>query len=137
MAAVAALFCGLVFGLGLVWSGMTDPAKVQGFLDLAGAWDPTLAFVMGGAVLVTLPGFAWLRRRRRPLIEPAFSWPAALGIDARLVTGSVLFGIGWGLSGFCPGPAIVNLAGGSAGVLVFCLAMVAGMFGHKLFAGRR
>lgn len=130
MSLLAAFLSGLLFGLGLVWSGMTDPARVQGFLDVAGDWDITLAFVMGGALLVTLPAFAWLRRRRGPLLAVRFRWPDATAIDVRLVLGALLFGIGWGLAGLCPGPALVNLATGSRDVAVFCAAMVAGMLLH-------
>ncbi len=130
MKALAAFLTGLLFGLGLIVSGMTDPGKVQGFLDLAGDWDATLMFVMGGAVLVTLPAFTWFRRHERPLMAEHFRWPSATGIDARLLTGAALFGTGWGLAGLCPGPALVNLATGHGGVLVFCLAMVAGMLLH-------
>ncbi len=130
MKGLAAFLAGLLFGFGLIVSGMTDPAKVQGFLDLAGDWDATLMFVMGGAVLVTLPAFTWLRRHDRPLLAERFGWPAATGINARLLIGSALFGAGWGLAGLCPGPALVNLATGQTGVLVFCLAMVAGMLLH-------
>lgn len=130
MKGVAAFLIGLLFGLGLILSGMTDPARVQDFLDLAGRWDPTLAFVMGGAVLVTLPAFTWLRRVRGPVFAERFGWPAATAIDRDLVLGAVLFGSGWGLAGLCPGPALVNLVTGHAGVAVFCLSMVAGMLLH-------
>lgn len=111
---------GLVFGLGLIVSGMVNPAKVLGFLDLAGAWDPSLAFVMAGAIAVGLPAFAWARRRGR---VP----PLAAGIDRRLVGGSLLFGVGWGLAGICPGPALVVLGMGELKAVGFVLAMLAGM----------
>lgn len=130
MKGLAAFLIGLLFGLGLVISGMTDPGKVQGFLDLAGRWDPTLAFVMGGAVLVTLPAFALLRRARGPLLALNFNWPAATAIDRDLMVGAALFGIGWGLAGLCPGPALVNLVSGHGGIVVFCLSMIAGMLLH-------
>lgn len=136
MKALAAYLTGLLFGLGLVISGMTDPGKVQGFLDLAGDWDATLMFVMGGAVLVTLPAFAGFRRLGRPLLEARFGWPSSTLIDGRLITGAVLFGAGWGLSGLCPGPALVNLATADGGIIVFCLAMVAGMLLHDRVSGR-
>jgi len=136
MKGLAAFLTGLIFGLGLVISGMTDPGRVQGFLDLAGAWDGTLMFVMGGAVLVTLPAFAGFRRAGRPLLGERFGWPGATAIDARLIGGSALFGIGWGLSGLCPGPALVNIATGHAGIITFCLAMVAGMLLHDRLPGR-
>jgi uncharacterized protein len=111
---------GLLFGLGLVLSGMASPVKVLGFLDLAGAWDPTLAFVMAGAIAVGVPAFAWARRAKVQM-------PHATGIDRRLVVGSLLFGIGWGLVGLCPGPALVVLGLGDAKALGFVAAMLAGM----------
>ncbi|WP_366655944.1 YeeE/YedE family protein [Fodinicurvata sp. EGI_FJ10296] len=132
-----ALAAGLVFGLGLTISGMINPAKVLGFLDLFGAWDPTLAFVMGGAVLVTLPGFRLLRRRGAPVFSQMFRFPTRSDIDPRLVGGSALFGVGWGLAGFCPGPALAALGAGIGGaalsgsgvtaVAVFVAAMLAGL----------
>lgn len=137
MKGLAAFMTGLLFGLGLLISGMTDPNRVQDFLDLAGRWDPTLAFVMGGALLVTVPAFALLRRRQRPIFAERFGWPALATVDARLVGGALLFGVGWGLVGLCPGPALVNLVTGHVGVLVFCLAMVAGMLLHDRVIDRR
>lgn len=127
MAALIAFVSGVVFGLGLIVSGMANPAKVLGFLDLAGAWDPSLAFVMGGAVLVTAAGFAVLRRRRASQSGEPLRWPAAARIDARLALGSLAFGIGWGLAGFCPGPALVAASAGVPEALVFVAAMLAGM----------
>lgn len=124
---VSALIAGAVFGLGLAISGMMNPAKVIGFLDIAGNWDPTLAFVMGGALLVTVPGFALLRRRERTALDQPFQLPPFGKIDAKLMGGAVLFGIGWGMAGFCPGPAIAGLATGIGGVYVFVAAMLAGM----------
>lgn len=118
---------GLVFGLGLLLSGMADPAKVLGFLDLAGAWDPSLAFVMGGAIAVGVGAFALARRRTTALLGGAMHLPTARDINRRLVTGSLLFGMGWGVAGFCPGPALVALAMGEAKAAVFVVAMVAGM----------
>lgn len=140
MPTVAALASGLVFGLGLILSGMVDPGKVLGFLDLAGFWDPSLALVMGGAVTVAAGGFA-LAGRRTPSAGP-LGPPKARGIDAPLVLGSLAFGVGWGLAGFCPGPAIVSLAGGGgAKAAVFVVAMLAGMAGFEALerwrAGRR
>ena len=121
-------FCiGLVFGLGLIISGMTDPAKVLGFLDLAGLWDPSLAFVMGGAILVGVFAFAVARKRTTSVLGGAMQLPTARHIDRRLVLGSLLFGAGWGIAGFCPGPAIVSLGAGEPKALVFVLAMLAGM----------
>ena len=121
---------GLLFGLGLILSGMTDPGKVVGFLDLAGAWDPSLAFVMGGAVLVSLFGVLFARRRTNALLGGAMQLPTARDIDRPLVVGSLVFGIGWGLAGFCPGPALVSLGAGHWQALLFVLAMLAGMALH-------
>ena len=136
-ALIAASFgCGLLFGLGLLISGMTEPEKVLGFLDFFGAWNATLAFVMAGAVAVAGAGFAVARRRNAPLFAAKFSWPSRKEIDAPLLTGSALFGIGWGLSGICPGPALVNLEGFSAPIVVFVAAMVLGMFGYELWQRR-
>ena len=118
---------GLLFGLGLLISGMTDPSKVLGFLDLSGTWDPSLVFVMGGGVIVGLLGFAWAKKRNTSLSGQAFQWPDLVHIDRPLVLGSLMFGVGWGLAGFCPGPALVSMAAGHDKALVFVLAMVAGM----------
>ena len=112
---LSALIVGLVFGIGLIVSGMTDPSKVLGFLDLAGNWDPSLAFVMGGAILVGLLAFRMAGRRERSLLGEAMRLPTATRIDRRLVLGSLAFGAGWGLAGYCPGPALAALASGSAG----------------------
>jgi len=127
MIALAAFVAGLVFGFGLIVSGMANPAKVLGFLDLAGPWDPSLAFVMAGAVGVGLVAFALARRRRVSVLGAEMKLPTARDIDRRLVGGSVLFGIGWGLAGFCPGPALVALGLGQGKALVFVVAMLAGM----------
>ncbi|MES2581884.1 MAG: YeeE/YedE family protein [Pseudomonadota bacterium] len=118
---------GLLFGLGLILAGMTDPSKVIGFLDLAGAWDPSLALVMGGAILVGLVGFAMARKRTTSLLGGAMQLPTNRDIDRRVVLGSLLFGVGWGLAGFCPGPAIVSLGTGNPKAVVFVLAMLVGM----------
>lgn len=126
-AAIIALLAGLLFGCGLIVSGMADPAKVSAFLDLTGLWDPSLALVMAGAVGFAAPGFTLARRRDHTLLGQSFHPPGKRGIDIRLVAGSVLFGIGWGLAGICPGPALVLLSAGSAGGAVFCAAMLAGM----------
>lgn len=126
--ALASLLAGLLFGAGLAVSGMMNPAKVIGFLDLAGDWDPTLAFVMGGALLVTGPAFYWILRRPRPVLAPGFDLPAKTAVDARLLSGASVFGVGWGLSGFCPGPAIAALTTGLLPVFLFVAAMAAGMF---------
>jgi len=129
---IASFLCGLVFGGGLLISGMTQPEKVLGFLDIFGAWDATLAFVMAGAVAVSGIGFALARRRGLPAFAAQNLWPTKSDLDAPLVVGSVLFGIGWGLVGLCPGPALVNLAGLSWPVIAFVLAMAAGMLGHDV-----
>lgn len=137
MALILASFgCGLIFGLGLLISGMTEPEKVLGFLDVFGAWDATLAFVMAGAVAVAGAGFALARRQSAPLFAPRFAWPSRSDIDAPLLIGSALFGVGWGLAGICPGPALVNLAGLTASMIVFVAAMVVGMFGFELWQRR-
>ncbi|AVS86442.1 hypothetical protein C8239_18165 [Paracidovorax avenae] len=125
---LAALAVGLVFGLGLIVSGMADPARVLGFLDVAGLWNPSLAFVMAGAVAVALVAFAIARRRGRTLLGGApLRWPTARGLDGRLIGGALLFGAGWGLAGFCPGPALVGVGMGLHGAVVFVAAMLAGM----------
>jgi uncharacterized membrane protein YedE/YeeE len=124
---IFAVLSGLIFGMGLVVSGMTLPARVLGFLDVFGTWDPTLAFVMAGALIVAAPGFYLVRRRGRPLFAPNFRWTMRTEIDRPLVAGSALFGVGWGLTGLCPGPAIVNLATLLPQVVVFVAAMGAGI----------
>lgn len=127
MLAINAFFVGLIFGLGLIVSGMTNPAKVIGFLDLAGAWDPTLAFVMGGAILVGSGGFAIAKKRQRSLLGAPMQLPTVSSLDNRLLVGSLAFGVGWGLSGFCPGPAIVSAAAGQPKAWIFVASMLAGM----------
>lgn len=133
----SAALAGLLFGLGLILSGMADPAKVLGFLDLAGSWDPSLAIVMGGAVAVGAGAFALAKRRRRSWLGQPMQLPAATRIDRRLLLGSLAFGAGWGLAGFCPGPALVSAAGGSAQALIFVAAMLAGMLAFSLVEGLR
>ena len=128
---------GLVFGLGLIVSGMTDPGKVQGFLDLAGLWDPSLAFVMGGAIAVGIFAFALAKKRTRSVLGGIMHLPSAKDIDRRLVIGSLVFGAGWGLAGFCPGPAIVSAGAGQPKALVFVLAMLAGMWLFEWAESRR
>lgn len=118
---------GLVFGLGLIFSGMVQPDKVLGFLDLAGAWDPSLALVMGGAIGVGLPAFALARRRRETFLGLQMQLPSVTVVDRRLVGGSLMFGVGWGLAGLCPGPALVVAGVGDAKALGFVAVMVAGM----------
>jgi uncharacterized protein len=134
---IASFVCGLIFGIGLLVSGMTDPNKVLGFLDLFGAWDATLAFVMAGAVAVSSAGFALARRRGTPQLAAKHLWPTRSDIDTPLVAGSALFGIGWGLVGLCPGPALVNLAGLSLPVIAFVAAMAIGMLGYDFWSARR
>ncbi|MDQ2077804.1 DUF6691 family protein [Marinimicrobium sp. ABcell2] len=117
---------GILFSIGLIVSQMVNPAKVLNFLDVAGTWDPTLAFVMGGAVAVTLPLFAWVLKRPHPLFAKQFYVPTRKDVDGRLIGGSIIFGIGWGIAGLCPGPAITAAATGLLPVLGFLAAMAAG-----------
>ena len=124
---ILALLVGLVFGIGLIVSGMTDPSKVIGFLDLAGRWDPSLGFVMGGAILVGLVAFRFAAGRDRSLLGDAMRLPTATHIDRRLVLGGLAFGAGWGLAGYCPGPALASLASGGSKPLIFSVAMIVGM----------
>jgi len=128
---------GLLFGLGLIISGMTDPGKIIGFLDLFGAWDPSLAFVMGGAVLVGLFAFGAAKKRTTALLGGTLQLPEPRGIDRRLIAGSVVFGMGWGLAGFCPGPALVSLGTGNAKAIVLVLAMFAGMGAYEMLESQR
>jgi len=128
----AALLTGFVFGAGLAIADMTNPAKVQNFLDLLGSWDPSLAFVMGVALAVAAVGFAAARRRSAPLFAETFEIPTRRDLDAELLGGATLFGVGWGLSGFCPGPALAALVQGVGAVYAFVLAMLAGMALHRL-----
>lgn len=134
--ATSAPISGLVFGLGLAVSGMMNPAKVIGFLDVAGDWDPTLAFVMVGALLVADPAYRLVPKRGRPVLDERFSLPEKKVIGALLVGGSALFGVVWGLVGFCPGPAIAALGTGLLPVFAFVAAMLAGMALHARFFGR-
>lgn len=124
---VAGFTSGLVFGVGLAVSGMTKPSKVVGFLDVFGAWDASLAFVMGGAVLVHFLAFRLITRRRSPLFDTSFHLPTRKDLDARLVLGAAIFGVGWALGGFCPGPGLVSAASGTTAALVFVVGMTAGM----------
>jgi uncharacterized protein len=126
-----ALIVGLAFGLGLCLSGMNEPSKVLAFLDLAGQWDPSLAFVMGGAIAVALPAFAWARRRRIDWIGDPIDWPENREIDAPLAFGAIIFGVGWGLAGLCPGPAIVDVGFLSYGAMIFVASMAAGVLGFR------
>ncbi len=136
MKQLLALIAGVVFGIGLTVSGMTDPARVRGFLDLFGNWDPTLAFVMGGALIVMV--VAWLVQPRmvRPLVDTSWHLPGTRHLDGKLLGGAALFGVGWGLGGLCPGPAIASLGTAPMSVAVFVIAMIAGMSLHRLVADR-
>ncbi len=127
MIALSAWLAGLVFGLGLILSGMGNPAKVQNFLDFFGTWDPSLAFVMGGAIGVGLIAFAWAKRRSVSLLGEPMQLPTATAVDRKLLTGAAMFGAGWGLAGFCPGPALMNLATLQPEVWLFVAAMLVGM----------
>jgi uncharacterized membrane protein YedE/YeeE len=140
MRILTGFIAGLIFGLGLIVSGMSDPAKVLNFLDILGAWDPSLAFVMAGASATAFLGYRLVWRQHRPLLGHQFDLPPTSKIDTRLLTGAAIFGIGWGIGGFCPGPAWTSLAIGSPGILVFLPAMLIGvllgsagptMFGNK------
>ncbi len=133
---VAAFACGVVFALGLGLGGMTQPSKVVGFLDVSGAWDPSLAFVMGGALAAHALLRRWIVARPAPLLASSFAVPALTDIDGRLLSGAAIFGVGWGLAGFCPGPAIVAAGGGATAALVFVPAMLAGMLLHKASTAR-
>ncbi|MGH8699632.1 MAG: YeeE/YedE family protein [Burkholderiales bacterium] len=141
MNAVSAFAVGLFFGVGLILSGMTDPSKIVGFLDLAGAWDPSLAFVMGGAILVGFVAFRFARKRTVSFLGGAMHLPTARHIDRELILGSLAFGVGWGLAGYCPGPAVVSLGAGQDKPVVFVIAMIAGMAlyeaADRLFHARR
>ena len=134
---IAPLMCGLIFGAGLLVSGMVQPAKVLGFLDILGAWDPSLAVVMAAALAVSVPGFTLASNRPRPWLAKQYFWPVKTGIDLSLVTGAGLFGVGWGLVGLCPGPALESLATLSPGVIVFVVAMAAGMALHDVWQRSR
>lgn len=134
---LSALVSGLVFGLGLLISGLGNPAKVQAFLDIAGAWDPSLALVMGGAILVGLTAFRVAGQRQRSLLGEPIRLPTRRDIDRRLVLGSLGFGVGWGLAGFCPGPAVMAIGAGEARAVVFVLAMLAGMGVFELIERQR
>jgi uncharacterized protein len=124
LVALVGLAAGLLFGVGLVLGGMTDPAKVRGFLDFGGQWDPMLAFVMAGAIAVHLPAYRLIRRRTAPVLAASFQLPTRKDIDAKLLLGAALFGLGWGLGGYCPGPAVTSLTTGAPSVLAFVTAML-------------
>ena len=132
MKLIVSLLIGILFGVGLVVSGMSNPANVLNFLDLAaitsGLWDARLMFVLGGAVMITSLGFPFLKRRKQPLFAEKFSWPTTASIDKRLIIGASLFGVGWGLAGYCPGPAFASIGAGTIDMLYFIPAMIAGMW---------
>ena len=132
MKTIFGFLCGLIFGTGLVISGMSDPAKVLNFLDLFGTWDPSLAFVMGGAVVVTFFGYRVVLGRPSPVFSEVFHLPQRTDIDGQLLTGADLFGVGWGLGGFCPGPALTALPLLSTGILAFFPALLIGMWAGKM-----
>ena len=140
MSVLAQFVIGLVFGLGLVVAGMSNPAKVLNFLDLgaipSGGWDPSLAFVMAGAIAVTFIGFRLVLRRSQPVFDETFHLPTATDIDARIIMGPAIFGIGWGLAGFCPGPAFTALTVGGNAALIFVASMMAGMGAARWLADR-
>src|SRR5882757_1400486 len=137
MLVIASLLCGLIFGAVLLISGMVQPSKVLGFLDIFGAWDASLAVVMVAALAVSIPGFMLARRHARPILAAQSFWPTRMDLDRSLVIGSALFGIGWGLVGLCPGPALENLATLSPPVIVFVIAMAAGMTLHDFWQKRQ
>lgn len=135
MSFVVNLALGLLFGIGLVISGMADPAKVLNFLDLAGTWDPSLAFVMGGAVIVAFVGYRIVFARGAPMVGGRFHLPDVQRIDRRVIVGPAIFGLGWGLAGFCPGPAVTALGLGEPGTLAFVPAMIIGMWAARIAVG--
>lgn len=137
MKILSALASGLLFGIGLALSGMMNPARVLGFLDLTGHWDPTLVFVLGGAVVISALGYAVARRLGQPVFARRFEIPTAQTLDAKLLVGAGIFGVGWGLGGFCPGPALASLSLGLPKSYVFVLAMLAGMILHGAYARMR
>jgi|SRR6056300_795062 uncharacterized membrane protein YedE/YeeE len=132
MRILSTLIAGLIFGTGLILSGMANPVKVQNFLDFFGSWDPSLALVMGGAILVTMPGFWLVQKRKTPFFNNVFHLPTKTDFDFRLLAGATIFGVGWGLGGFCPGPAVTSLPLAAKGTLVFVPAMLIGMAAAKL-----
>jgi uncharacterized membrane protein YedE/YeeE len=137
MQIVSAALIGLLFGVGILVSGMSNPAKVLNFFDVAGSWDPSLAFVMGGALTVTSVGYRWVLKRARPILADGFHLPSARDIDQRLIVGSLLFGVGWGITGFCPGGLVPVLAIGRSEPLLFAAGLVAGLALTRLALVRR
>ena len=134
---LSSFLAGLLFGLGLIISGMANPAKILGFLDLTGRWDPSLVFVMIGAVALASIGFFASRRTGKPLLDETRHLPPKKKVDVQLVAGSAIFGVGWGVAGFCPGPVVVAVGAGKFGAVVFFAAMLAGMLAFKVFDTRR
>ena len=132
MRTVVGFLCGLIFGVGLVVSGMSNPAKVLNFLDITGTWDPSLAFVMGGAVLVTFIGYRFVLNRSAPVMSEVFHLPTKKDVDGQLLTGASIFGIGWGLGGFCPGPAFTAVPLMSTGIIAFFPALLIGMWAGRM-----
>ncbi|WP_122279977.1 DUF6691 family protein [Pseudomonas syringae group genomosp. 3] len=137
MIKLTAFFAGLIFGLGLLLAGMTNPKKVLAFLDVAGVWDPSLALVMGGAIAVAVIPLNWARKNKQSLLGAPIQLPVKSELDARLIGGSLVFGTGWGIAGICPGPAFAILLTGHWKVLVFLLAMLAGMYMFSVLERRR
>lgn len=137
MRALSLYLIGLIFGVGISVSGMANPAKVLNFFDLAGTWDPSLAFVMGGAVIVTFIGYRFVLRRSSPIMAPSFNLPTNRALDARLIGGSALFGVGWGIAGFCPGGALPALGTGDVRVFIFVGALLAGIVAARFLSRLR
>lgn len=137
MRKLTAFLAGLIFGIGLLLAGMANPAKVLGFLDLAGSWDPSLALVMGGAIGIAFLPFTWARKQQRSLLDAPMQLPQKRELDRRLIAGSLLFGIGWGIAGICPGPAVALLLSGHWQILLFVLSMLAGMLLFTALERRR
>lgn len=134
---IVGLLAGALFGFGLAIAQMTNPAKILHFLDFYGAWDPTLALVLAGAVLVTGISFRFILKRPKPILESQFHLPSSRAIDTRLVAGAAIFGIGWGLGGYCPGPGVAAIAGGLWAPLVFVAGLILGTLGHRWLQGRQ
>lgn len=135
--ASVAFLSGVVFALGLWLGGMTDPAKVQGFLDLTGSWNPALAFVLGSAVLLSAIGYLLAKKQRKPWLNAEFEIPSSTTIDTRLIMGAIIFGAGWGLGGYCPAPALVSLSQGSSDALIFSISMLSGIFAYSRFGEKK
>jgi len=137
MLKVTAFFAGLIFGFGLLLAGMANPAKVLAFLDVSGTWDPSLALVMAGAISVAVVPLNWARRNRQSLLGARMQLPVKTQLDARLIVGNLVFGIGWGIAGICPGPAVATLLTGHWKILIFLLALLAGMYLFSALEKRR